>query len=265
MNVLPSDPVVHISTGDLRGRRLSAIRHSVGIPYAAPPVGDRRFAAPQPVPAWPGVRDASAQGATAPQRLRAVPGLAIEPLVGTGWTRGDDYLTLDVWTPNAARDLPVMVFVHGGGFVIGSKDAAVQDGATFARDGVVCVSINYRLGVDGFLPIPGVPTNLGLRDMIAALQWVQREIATFGGDPANVTIFGESAGAMAIANLIASPLATGLFRRAIVQSGHGAMTRDIPVARRLVDKLAVLLSIPATRDGFASVPGETLLSSSSRR
>lgn len=259
MNVLPPAPVVHTSTGDVRGRQLAAVRHFVGVPYATSPIGDRRFAKPQAPVAWQDVREAHVPGATAPQRLRAVPGLAIEPLVGTGWTPGDDYLTLDVWTPDAAQDLPVMVFIHGGGFVIGSKDAAVQDGATFARDGIVCVSINYRLGVDGFLPIPGVPTNLGLRDMIAALQWVQKEIAAFGGDPANVTIFGESAGAMAIANLVVSPLATGLFRRAIIQSGHGAMTRDIPVARRLVDKLARLLSIPATREGFASVPTETML------
>lgn len=153
------------------------MRHFASVPYAAPPVGKRRFAPPSPPPAWHGVRDATAPVATAPQRLRAVPGLDIEPLVGTGWTPGDDYLTLDVWSPEDAAGLPVMVFVHGGGFVIGSKDASVQDGATFARDGVVCVSINYRLGVDGFLPIPGVPTNLGLRDVIAALGWVRDEIA----------------------------------------------------------------------------------------
>ncbi|MBB6505740.1 para-nitrobenzyl esterase [Sphingomonas endophytica] len=255
----PADPVVSTAAGAVRGRRRGEVRHFVGIPYAAPPVGARRLAAPAPVVPWQGVRAATAPGATAPQRLRAVPGLAIEPLVGTGWTPGDDYLTLDVWTPEAATDRPVMVFIHGGGFVIGSKDAAVQDGATFARDGVVCVSINYRLGVDGFLPIPGVPTNLGLRDMIAALGWVQAEIAAFGGDPGNVTVFGESAGAMAIADLIASPLATGLFRRAIIQSGHAAMTREIPVARRLVATLAKLLAVPATRDGFARVPTDTLL------
>lgn len=259
MHSTPENPIVSTSLGDVRGRRLGSIGWFVGIPYAAPPVGERRFAAPVRVPAWPGVRDTTERGATAPQRLRAVPGLAIEPLVGTGWTPGDDYLTLDLWTPEGAEGLPVMVFIHGGGFVIGSKDAAVQDGATFARDGVVCVSINYRLGVDGFLPIPGVPTNLGLRDMIAALGWVRDEIARFGGDPANVTVFGESAGAMAIADLVASPLASGLFGRAIIQSGHAAMTRDIGIARRLVARMARLLKIPATRDGFASVPTETLL------
>ena len=153
-----------------------------------------------------------------------------------------------------------MVFIHGGGFVVGSKDAPVQDGTAFARDGVILVAINYRLGIDGFLPIPGVPTNLGLRDQIAALAWVRDNIARFGGDPGNVTVFGESAGAMSIANLVVSPLATGLFRRAIIESGHGGMTRDIPVARRLVDKVAKLLRIPADMAGFASVsPGDRLL------
>ena len=253
-------PIVRLSHGQVRGRPHAGVRHFVSIPYAAPPVGERRFAPPSPPPAWDGVRDVTASSATAPQRIRAVPGLDVAALVGTGWTPGDDYLTLDVWRPDDDRDgLPVMVFVHGGGFVIGSKDAPVQDGATFARDGLVCVSINYRLGIDGFLPIPGVPTNLGLRDILAALGWVQDEIAAFGGDPANVTVFGESAGAMAIADLVASPLARGLFARAIIQSGHAAMTRSIPVARRLVDKLAKLLKIAPTRDGFANVPTEALL------
>jgi para-nitrobenzyl esterase len=120
----------------------------------------------------------------------------------------------------------------------------------------VCVAINYRVGIDGFLPIPGVPTNLGLRDMIAALRWVQDNIAAFGGDPANVTVFGESAGAMAIADLVTSPLANGLFRRAIIQSGHGAMVRDIPTAQRLVRKLARLLRIKPDVASFGSVDWE---------
>lgn len=146
-----------------------------------------------------------------------------------------------------------MVWVHGGGFVVGSKDAPISDGTEFARSGVICVAINYRMGIDGFLPVPDVPTNLGLRDILLAMRWVQDNIAAFGGDPSNVTAFGESAGAMAIADLVTSPLAKGLFKRAIIQSGHGAMVRDIPVAQRLVRKLARLLNVTPDADGFRFV------------
>lgn len=252
--------IAALSSGSVRGIVDGGVRRFLNIPYAASPIGERRFAPPTPAPAWDAVREERAPGANAPQQTRAAPGLDAVPLIGAGWVQGDDYLTLNVCRPADDRTgLPVMVFVHGGGFIVGSKDAAVQDGTTFARDGIVYVAINYRLGVDGFLPIPGVPTNLGLRDIIAALEWVKQEIAAFGGDAGNVTVFGESAGAMAIADLVTSPLAEGLFRRAIIQSGHGAMTRDIPVARRLVDKLAKLLRIAPTREGFASVTPEATL------
>lgn len=255
-----SDILLRLPEGDLRGSADGRVRRFLGIPYAAPPVGERRFAPPAPVEAWQGVRDATMPGATAPHRVRAVPGVLVEPLVGAGWVRGDDYLTLNIWTPDgAATGLPVMVFIHGGGFVLGSKDASVQDGAGFARDGVICVAINYRMSIDGFLPIPGVPTNLGLRDQLAALAWVRDHIALFGGDAGNVTVFGESAGAMALADLVTSPLAEGLFRRAIIQSGHGAMTRDISVAQRLVRKLARILKVTPDRAGYASVAPEAAL------
>ena len=251
-------PTIHLASGIVRGTSDGAVDRFLGIPYAAPPVGERRFVAPQPVEPWAGEHDATLSGANAPQRVRAFPGLDVHPLVGSGWVEGDDYLTLNVLRPAGTSDLlPVMVFIHGGGFLVGSKDAAVQAGATFARDGIVYVAINYRMGIEGFLPIPGVPTNLGLRDQIAALTWVRDNIAAFGGNPANVTVFGESAGAMSIANLIVSPLAKGLFRRAIIESGHGGMTRDVSVARRLVDKLAGLLGVSPDKGGFASVlPGE---------
>ncbi len=243
-----------IPTGILAGTRAAGIRRFLGVPYAAPPVGRNRFAVPQPVEPWEGVRDATRRGPSAPHKVGEFPQLDVKSLVGDGGERGDDYLTLNVWAPEDASGAPVMVFIHGGGYVTGNKDAPVHDGSAFARAGVVCIAINYRLGIEGFLPIPGIPTNLGLRDMLAALRWVQDNVAAFGGDPGNVTVFGESAGAMAIANLLGSPLAKGLFRRAIVQSGHGAMVREIPVARRLVAKLAKLLRIPATAEGFASVP-----------
>jgi len=252
-------PTIVTTAGTVRGRSANGVRTFLAVPYAAPPVGANRFAPPQPVEPWHGERDATQPGPCAPHRITPFPALDVEPLVGDGGTRGDDYLTLNVWAPETAERRPVMVFIHGGGFVIGSKDAPVSNGTTFARDGIVCVAINYRLGIDGFLPIPGVPTNLGLRDMIAALKWVQANIAAFGGDPANVTVFGESAGAMALANLVASPLAQGLFGRAIVQSGHGRMVRDIQVAQRLVVKLARLLKVAPTRDGFAACSTDALL------
>ncbi|MES2174286.1 MAG: carboxylesterase family protein [Pseudomonadota bacterium] len=254
------DMIVPTGAGLVRGTVMDGIARFLGVPYAAPPTGDRRFAPPQPPERWDGVRDALDPGASAPQRVRGVPGVDVEALVGKGWMPGDDYLTLNIWKPaDGSTALPVMVFIHGGGFVLGSKDAPVQDGSAFARDGVLMVAINYRLGVEGFLPIPGIPTNLGLRDQIFALQWVRDSIAAFGGDPANVTVFGESAGAMSVANLIASPLAKGLFRRAIVQSGHGAMTRDIGVAQRLVKALAKRLKIAPDAAGFRSVaPGDML-------
>lgn len=247
-------PEVRVSEGWLRGSSAGNVRSFLSVPYAAPPVRSLRFAEPEPPIPWKGMRAAHEKGSTAPQKVRDFPGLDIAPLVGNGWVEGDDYLTLNIWRPDSeTRGLPVMVFIHGGGFVLGSKDAAVSDGSAFARDGVVCVAINYRLGIEGFLPIPDVPTNLGLRDQIAALRWVRSNISEFGGDPANITVFGESAGAMSIATLITSPRARGLFRRAILQSGHGGMTRDISVARRLVKKLAKILDVTPDAAGFRSV------------
>jgi len=244
---------VTIPAGTLRGTASNGIVTFLGVPYTAPPVGSRRFMPPQPAPPWHGVRNATSPGANAPQMVRTMPGLDLHPLIGNGWVEGDDYLTLNVWAPANAQGCPVMVFIHGGAFVLGSKDASVSDGTAFARDGIVCVAINYRMGIDGFLPIPGVPTNLGLRDQIAALTWVRETIAAFGGDPGNVTVFGESAGAMTLSGLVTSPLSQGLFRRVIIQSGHGAMTREVRVARKLVTKLASMLGVAPTRDGYASV------------
>jgi para-nitrobenzyl esterase len=239
--------------GDVRGRAIGGVATWLGVPYADPP---ERFELPQPRKAWTGIRDCFERGDCAPQTVNRFPGLDIIPLVGEGGLGGRDYLAANIWAPAEASGAPVMVFIHGGGFLVGSKDASVHDGAAFARSGIVCVAINYRLGIDGFLPVPGAPTNLGLRDILFALAWVRRNVAAFGGDPGNVTVFGESAGAMAIADLITSPLATGLFHRAIVQSGHGGMVRDIAVAQRLVRKLAKVLKVSPDADGFRSVSDE---------
>lgn len=250
-------PVVRIAQGDLLGAAIDGGLRFYAIPYAAPPVGPLRFSLPQPHEPWAGVRDARSKGPVAPQPTpspeemeRALPGLDLAPLVGTGWIEGDDFLVSNIWTPAIDARAPVMVFIHGGAFTGGSGSADVYDGAAFARAGVVCVTINYRLGIEGFLAIPGAPTNLGLRDQIAALAWVRDNIAAFGGDPGNVTVFGESAGAMSIANLLASPLARGLFRRAIIQSGHGSMVRTIPVAQRLTKRLAKMLKTSPDLEGF---------------
>lgn len=245
-----------VQGGDVRGTSADGIHTFLSVPYAAPPVGENRFKEAQQVEPWPGVRDATKPGPCAPHLISDFPQIDVVPLVGRGSLEGDDYLTLNVWSPEQADTRPVMVWIHGGGFVIGSKDAPVQDGRAFAESGLVCVAINYRMGVDGFLPIPGVPTNLGLRDMLFALEWVKENIASFGGDPDNVTVFGESAGAMAIADLVTSPLADNLFKRAVIQSGHGAMVREIDVAKRLVSKLARILKIKADAAGFASVAAE---------
>ena len=242
---------IAIEGGEIQGSYDGPVRRYLGIPYAAPPA---RFELPHTPPAWTGVRIADDVGPAAPHRIKAFPAIDPSPLVGHGSDGSDDdYLRLNIWAPRDAKAAPVMVFIHGGGFVVGSKDAAVHDGTAFAASGVVCVAINYRMGIDGFLPVPGAPTNLGLRDMLFALGWVQRNIAAFGGDPANVTIFGESAGAMAIADLVTSSLSEGLFARAIIQSGHGAMVREIDVAQRLVRKLAKLLRVAPDADGFRSV------------
>ena len=242
-----------VSSGRLRGVRQRDVVRFLDIPYAAAPIGALRFCAPEPHSLWEGVRDATTKGPSAPYPNVAFDALDLEPLVGKGWDKGDDFLNLNIWAPAEAEKAPVMVFIHGGGFTGGAAMAPVQDGTAFARDGVVLVSITYRLGIEGFLPIEGAPTNLGLRDQIAALEWVRANVPAFGGDPENVTIFGESAGAMSVADLLASPLAEGLFRRVIIQSGHGSMVRTRGVTERLTRKIAKILGVSPTLAGFRSV------------
>jgi para-nitrobenzyl esterase len=250
------EPIAEIAAGRIGGARVDGVVRFLSVPYAAPPLGERRFLRPQPHAPWGGVRDALTPGPSAPQHTPEggrLEGLDLAALIGEGAIPGDDFLAANIWTPDpAAVGLPVMVFIHGGAFLLGSKDAPVYDGAAFARSGVVLISINYRLGLEGFVHIPGGDSNLGLRDQIAALEWVRDNAAAFGGDGANVTVFGESAGAMTISDLVASPLAKGLFRRAIVQSGHGALVRPIPTALRLTRLLAKRLKVNADIDGFRS-------------
>jgi para-nitrobenzyl esterase len=247
--------LVRIETGLVRGRSRHGVREFRNIPYAAPPVGALRFRRPEPARPWDGELDATADsGPTSPQVFPNFKALDIVDVSTDGWHEGDDYLTLNVWAPEPAGEqpLPVMVWIHGGSFVLGHKDVGAFVGANFARSGVVTVAINYRLGVEGFVAVEGAPTNLGLRDQIAALQWVQRNIAAFGGAPDTVTIFGESAGGMSVGCLIASPLTTGLFARAIAQSGAGAAALPIDLARRTAAGVAKKLKVAADVAGLAS-------------
>lgn len=198
-----------------------------GIPFAAPPVGDLRWRPPKPAQPWQGVRESFTFGAAAPQK--PVPLLAAFPGMTLNAKTNEDCLYLNVWTPakRSGDPLPVMVWIHGGGYTFGSASQPLYDGTRLARRGVVFVGINYRLGPLGFLAHPqlsaesdkGVSGNYGILDQIEALRWVQRNIAAFGGDPQRVTIFGESAGGNSVCCLLASPLAKGLFQRAIVESG----------------------------------------------
>ncbi|MFI1051718.1 carboxylesterase/lipase family protein [Streptomyces griseoruber] len=259
------EPVVTTAQGAVRGRRQGDTLTFLNIPYAAPPRGAGRFALPQPHGPWDGVRDATAPGPNAPQSERKLGNVEMTPYFGTGWSRGEDYLTVNVWTPAAERGhLPVMVFVHGGGFVAGSTRSAMYDGSAFARDGVVLVTLNYRLGIAGFLDIPGAPANRGLLDVVAALRWVRENIAAFGGDPHNVTLFGQSAGATTVGGVLATPEAAGLFRRAIVQSGSGLGAFTTEQAALVTKAAAEALGIAPHVDAFADVSDERLIEAASQ-
>ncbi|MGV9713323.1 carboxylesterase/lipase family protein [Gordonia sp. NPDC003424] len=250
-------PAVLTSSGRVSGLVADGIFSYLGIPYAAPPVGESAFAAPAHPVAWDGVRPATEYGPTAPQVDYPAP---IAALLDNAIVLGDDYLNLNVWTPDpGARGLPVMVWIHGGAFTRGSNRIEIYAGDTFARDGVVCVGINYRLGTAGFASIEGAPDNRGLLDQIAALAWVRDNIAAFGGDADNVTVFGESAGAMSVASLLASPLAAGMFRRAIMQSGNGSAAADPADARKVTARIAQILEIDATAEAFGRVGVADLL------
>ncbi|MFJ8015528.1 carboxylesterase/lipase family protein [Streptomyces sp. NPDC096339] len=251
-------PRVRTGSGLVQGRR-DAHGSAVfrGIPYAAPPVGALRFAAPEPPAAWEGVRDCGAFGPTAPKvpYEHTFAALLPDPQIP-----GDDCLTVNVWTPDPtpAAGLPVMVWLHGGAHTRGSSAVPVYDGAAFARDGVVLVSCNFRLGVLGYGLFPDAPANRGLLDQIAALEWVRDNIAAFGGDPARVTVFGESAGAISIGALLAAPRAAGLFSQAVLQSGAPeVLPRD--KVRAMVRRMASLLKTKATAKAFADTPLPDLL------
>lgn len=250
-------PTVSTPRGEVRGTTDAGGMHAfLGIPYAAAPVGSLRFEPPHPRAAWTSPLDATAYGATAPQRESTGPLAELLPNVVIA---GDDYLNLNVWTPDTTASLPVMVFVHGGSFTSGSGAVGGYDGGAFARDGVVLVTINYRLGADGFAWFGDGTANLGMLDQIAALEWVRDGIAAFGGDPARVTVFGESAGGMSVGALLAMPSARGLFQRAILESGAAHHAISAESALLVANRLADILGVDRSREGLATVPTGRLL------
>ncbi|AIY01077.1 carboxylesterase [Arthrobacter sp. PAMC 25486] len=250
------------SCGEVRGEVRDGVEHYWGIPYAAAPVGELRFALPHPAPAWEGVRDSTEPGPTAPQNPYTG---AIARILPTVIIAGDGFLNLNIAAP-AVRGpelLPVMVWFHGGSLQHGSNALVGYRGRSFARDGIVYVAVNYRLGAEGFSVLDGAPRNLGLADQMAALRWVQQEIASFGGDPQRVTVFGQSAGGNTVAALLAHPDASTLFSRAIIQSGP--LTADpAKQAGKITQRMAKDLKIPATRDAFSRFSPDELLASQAR-
>ena len=251
-------PTVEIELGRLRGTQRGGVALFRGVPYAAPPVGARRLRPPEAPEPWGGVRDATRAGASAPQpRPVALPG-PLGALMGGG-SQSEDCLTLNIWTPGLDGERrPVLVWIHGGAFVLGSGSSAIYSGRRLARQGAVVVTINYRLGALGFahLGLLGVPgaegsVNLGLQDQVAALRFVREHIAAFGGDPANVTVFGESAGAMSVGTLLGTPSARPLFQRAILQSGAAHNVSSPERAARAAD--ALLRELGATPESALRV------------
>ncbi|MFD6274730.1 carboxylesterase/lipase family protein [Streptomyces sp. NPDC060209] len=232
-----------------------------GIPYAAPPFGADRFRAPRPAAPWEVIRDCAAFGPVAPQSAE-LPGSPV-------WSPGDeDILSLNIWTPaDCGETLPVLVWIHGGAYVFGSSAQPDFDGTALAGRGLVVVTLNYRLGFEGFGHVPPTdgeepcPDNRGLLDQIAALRWVRDNIAAFGGDPGRVTLAGQSSGATSVACLMAMDGARGLFRRAIAHSAVNACATPESAART-TGEVAAAAGVPATYDGLASASPKALVDAS---
>jgi para-nitrobenzyl esterase len=260
------EAIATIESGQLRGVRTHSGYAFKGIPYAASPAGANRWRPPQPVAHWSGARDATVYGPSCPQPGRRP----------TGWSHemaeSEDCLVLNVWTPSLASEAtrPVMVWFHGGGYSIGSGSWPIYDGAALAARGdVVVVTVNHRLGVLGYLYLADVAGaeyatsgNAGMLDLVASLEWVRDNIAAFGGDAGNVTIFGESGGGAKVSTLHVMPAATGLFHRAVVQSGPGLRLQATAEANEKAGRFISLLGIepgPNTLDSLRSLPTDALL------
>ncbi|MCU1420369.1 MAG: carboxylesterase family protein [Microbacteriaceae bacterium] len=250
---------VDTTAGRVRGFWREGSAAFLGIPFAEPPVGELRFAAPVPHAPWDGVRDALEYGATPQRGALAEITLIPEPSVP-----GDSTLNVNVFTPSPGEGaLPVLVYIHGGGYVAGSPASPWYDGAAFNRDGIVTVSLSYRLGFDGFGRIPDAPSNRGVRDWLLGLEWVRDNIAAFGGDPARVTIAGQSAGGGAVLTLLGMPAAQNLFHAVWCISGAlGDVTPER--AEALAGRLATAAGVEPTRAGFASLTEDALLAAQAK-
>ncbi len=266
------NPIVETRYGKVQGYEQGSISVWKGIPFAQPPTGSRRFRAPQPPEPWTGVREATTFSPMAPQ----VPEMGMS-MVGAIGAEGaveprpmsEDCLYLNIWSPGTEGEKrPVMVYIHGGAFTLGSASDPWYDGTSFAaRHNLVVVTLNYRLGILGFVSLQdlagaeaGYTANCALLDQIAALQWVHEHIDAFGGDPEQVTVMGESAGAMSIGALLGMPAAKGLFQRAILQSGAAGFLPTRPQATHVAQALLAKLGLePSQLSALAEVPLETLL------
>ncbi len=260
----PSELRLATEAGAVQGQREAGVTSFKGLPYATPPIGELRWRAPQPAASWQDTRSAQVRGNSCIQK----PALSIDSDGGDPRPMSEDCLYLKVWTPRpaAASKLPVMVWIHAGALLFGAGGLPVYEGAALAQRGAVVVTVNYRLGAFGFFAHPAIvppgsadPMNFGLLDQIAALQWVQRNIAAFGGDPGNVTIFGQSAGAESVLALLTSPLGNGLFHKAIAQSPYGIPSHTVTNARETGSKVATALKLngaAATAAELRSVPAE---------
>lgn len=246
-----SQIIVESVYGRLKGEESDGVIVWKGIPYAKPPVGALRFRAPERPDFWKGIRNATSFSPVAPQPQSEI----MEFLGNDTANMNEDCLYLNVWSPGADNQKrPVMVWIHGGAFISGSGSSSWYDGATFAAQGdVVVVTLNYRLGILGFLHLGelgdeeyATSGNCGILDQVAALQWIQENIAAFGGDPNNVTVFGESAGAMSIGVLLGFPSAQGLFQKAILQSGAAANVHSSAKATRVASRLLAALQVEPT-------------------
>jgi para-nitrobenzyl esterase len=269
---------VSVSRGRVRGVRRGDLWSFSGIPYARAPVGDLRWRPPVPPDPWNDTRDASAFGPIAPQAA-AVAGITSPSDPGAAEPQSEDCLSLNVWTPalpehpadRSAEGRPVLVWIHGGGFTSGSGSVFLYRGGALVRNGdAVVVTVNYRLGALGFLghrglgDPDGLVGNWGLHDQVAALTWVRDNIAVFGGDPGNVTVFGESAGAMSIAVLLGSPAARGLFHRAVVQSG-GVHVHTVEQAERSAARLVATLGLArCDRASLGRIPATELVAATAQ-